>query len=360
VGAEADIARARRKPLSEDKLRELLLKARKGATSSFTFGKLVQIWDALGWQVVAAYGWTPLHYTSQGKEMLVTDWTGQNPREIDVQYAEERRLALIAASVSSLPEAGPETVGERVVMDVGPMKIGSNGIRYFERREWVGTEGLKITSPRGQEAELLPDHHEASRSKCLTDLPGFASGGPWKWLKETGIEDDINAFLKMEKHIPAAERTRDNTGTCAHCWGNYKLDGGLLVLHGYKRPRWGYAVGQCSGVRYRPLEESPDGARDQLERLRGYLEQWKRTFARLEHAEVIELEHFSGRKITIRKDEPMFEVRRKEAQREAEQAIKEIKQDVTLYEKVLDCWHAQPLPRQGELQRGPGFFTKQH
>jgi len=59
---DKDIARARKKPPTEEKMHESLLKLRKGAYAWLTFGKLIQVIDRLGWQIEPYVGWVPLHY----------------------------------------------------------------------------------------------------------------------------------------------------------------------------------------------------------------------------------------------------------------------------------------------------------
>lgn len=54
-------------------------------------------------------------------------------------------------------------------------------------------------------------------------------------------------------------------GTCAACGGEFKVRGGRLVHHGYKRPGVGYIVGDCLGVNYPPHELSPELAQVVLE-----------------------------------------------------------------------------------------------
>jgi len=59
-------------------------------------------------------------------------------------------------------------------------------------------------------------------------------------------------------------RTLDNTGTCACCGQNVKLDGGVIVAHGYTI-RWGFQSGSCFGVGFRPIEVSDEGLRAALQ-----------------------------------------------------------------------------------------------
>lgn len=43
-------------------------------------------------------------------------------------------------------------------------------------------------------------------------------------------------------------------GTCQACARSIAVEGGVMVLHGYQRPGWGYAVGSCAGTGYKPAE----------------------------------------------------------------------------------------------------------
>ena len=45
-------------------------------------------------------------------------------------------------------------------------------------------------------------------------------------------------------------------GTCQACFRAQKTRDGLLVLHGYKRPGYGYIEGRCFGVGFAPFEVS--------------------------------------------------------------------------------------------------------
>jgi len=65
------------------------------------------------------------------------------------------------------------------------------------------------------------------------------------------------------------ERTLENTGTCAVCDMNVKLDKGQhIVAHGYTI-QWGFQSGNCHGVRFKAFELSSEGTiswKDHLER----------------------------------------------------------------------------------------------
>lgn len=58
--------------------------------------------------------------------------------------------------------------------------------------------------------------------------------------------------------------------TCSVCGDPHKLSRAKkLVLHGYRRPGYGFIVGNCFGVGYPPWESSPEGAEAWLKYLLG-------------------------------------------------------------------------------------------
>lgn len=49
--------------------------------------------------------------------------------------------------------------------------------------------------------------------------------------------------------------SEDYIGTCQWCDGEFKVNAnGLMVLHGYQRPGYGYTLGNCTGYRQPPFE----------------------------------------------------------------------------------------------------------
>lgn len=355
MSIEDDITKARRRPMDAAKMRELLVKLRKGATASLTFGKILQVLDALGWKVEPALGWTPRHYSYKDKEHLVAADTVR----MSLDALDELRSRLLAIQADALPET-PIIVGDVVAMDVGEIQQGSSQygtpIRYFYWREWVGTEGLHVTSPRGDGRTLLIDHHELDRGHRSLADDTSAPSDMWRAFMQMGVEGDINTALGTEKHVPAAERTRENTGTCAACWGNYKLAGGRLVLHGYERPGYGYIKGQCFGVDSQPMETSVDCARAYREFLEGVLAGEERKLAKLESGEVEAIEGRQGK--VFKKGEPSFASLLDQEVRNTRYTVNQLKVDLDLYAKVIAAWRPRSMPREGELQRGAGFFLK--
>lgn len=58
------------------------------------------------------------------------------------------------------------------------------------------------------------------------------------------------------------EASLEPAGTCQICFRGQQTRKTSLVLHGYKRPGWGYAVGECWGVSYAPFEVSCERTRE--------------------------------------------------------------------------------------------------
>jgi hypothetical protein len=358
MSVESEISRARKRPMDPTKMRELLTKLRKGATSTLTFGKLLQVLEHLDWEIVAMLGWTPRHYPYEDKEHFPSVSTVQMSRDaLDARHVELKRVE----RDEELPDY-PSEIGEVVVMDVGDIikgaEYGDSHIYFFHWREWVATEGLGLTSPSGVAAEFLPDHHDLDRgSRSLSEGGSMAVSEVWRWLKkEGGIEDSINQALGTEKHVPAAERTRENTGTCPACWGNFKLSEGRLVMHGYERPGYGFLKGSCFCARRKsmPLETSDEGAREYKLYLKGQLKGETVLLSRLKSGDVELVQGYGGR--VVKRGESAFERLLVSNINKVEHTIKQIKADVELYSKVLDAWVSRPMPKQGELQRQPRFF----
>lgn len=343
---------ARRRPMPEEKMHEGLAKLRKNATGWLTFGKLVQVLDRLGWSVKSVLGWTPLHYTYQGHEELVFE--GETRAE---GFPTLHKLHGKMKAEETEPPAGePESIGERVISDVSDVVSHQPGTAFFTRREWVGTEGVEITSPRGESVIFLPDHHDVRRRQLSIAESPRGVGHILRWLWESGFEDDVNAALATEQHVPAAERTRENTGTCGFCWKNVKLEAGRLVLHGYRRPGTGETIGRCPGTGHGPLETSIKTAELRMNAIVGTLD---KTSEQLRHAKAGEVESiYHGRRggLVVRKGEPTFEHHLANMIWHAEREIKALMSEQEFYEQILKAWKPRSLPREGERERGVKFF----
>lgn len=342
------IADAKKKVLPPDKLKEALEKIRKGATASLSLSKMIGILVTLGWKVEPTAGWVPFHFRAQsdGNRWVLKSASVETSAELPRLTEEHDKTARQA--VDYLPDR--VTVGGKVVMDVTPIKKGSHDIHYFEFKEWTGADGIKVTSPRGKVIVLVPSKYhlgqplERALSGCESD---FNAAG-WK--------QDASDALGKEEHVPAEARTRENTGTCPVCVGNYKLSKVVLVLHGYERRGWGHVRGQCEGVNWQPLETSVAGAQMWLGKLEKRLKEEKETQVKIQSNQVGELRGRDG--VWHKAGSSMFRMLYERFARDTESNIKLYGEEIERYRKIVTIWKPRPMPKEGEPQRGLGFFLK--
>jgi hypothetical protein len=344
------IADALKKPIPAEKLTEALEKIRKGATSSLSLSKVLGVLNALGWKIQPTAGWIPWHFraVNDGNRWVLQSVSVDKPEELS--KLQEAREKILREAVNYLPDR--VTVGKKVVMEVSSIKEGGYGNSYFQFKEWTGGDGIKLTTPRGKVIDILPGRGSVGKPlERALDYERELTAGGWKL--------DASAALGKQEHVPAEARTRENTGTCPVCWGNYKLSSGHLVLHGYQRPGWGHVNGSCDGTNYEPLETSATGAKMWLEKLEDVLKKQKANKDKIDSNQVSELLAGDGNKGRwIKAGEPGFRSLYERFVRDTESNIKLYERDIELYKKVIAAWKVRPLPQQGEVQRDMRFFTK--
>lgn len=185
-----------------------------------------------------------------------------------------------------------------------------------------------------------------------------------RWVRtESSWTADINRSLGTEPHQAAEPRTRENTGTCWHCWRNIKrAPDGRLVHHGFQRPGDGQIHGDCLGVGTVPYEVGQDAGRDAL---RGWTidrDRERETLARFRSGAVEEIRvpglkrdiiyrpsHLEGwaeraeghlRWVGDGRWAELVQSRVLQHElREADAALQ-----VRLYDHALRTWHVRPLP----------------
>lgn len=141
------------------------------------------------------------------------------------------------------------------------------------------------------------------------------------------------------------ERTLENTGTCACCGKNVKLDGGKIVAHGYTIRR-GFQEGSCPGVGYDPVEVSPEGIEAYLALL---VQLRQSTVAALARAKQTR-EAVPGFRKMVEPDEAGYERARRNHIAQLEGDYRFFYKGVEQQQDRIDNWEAQPLP--GELLKG--------
>lgn len=145
-------------------------------------------------------------------------------------------------------------------------------------------------------------------------------------------------------------------GTCGVCEGTFKIAGGVTSKHGFTRPGVGYLIGACFGQEKRPWETSPESA-EQFVRQVLYPELVKaeKTLARYEAGEVHSLDRAIEQTLLQRrhKEAVQFETLTPEhkdwervfktCQHMASNRVRDIKRDISHYEKRLSTWAPKPL-----------------
>jgi hypothetical protein len=353
---EKEIEKARRKPLSAEKLKELLLKLRKNATGTLTFGKLVNVVDAINWGIEGVLGWVPIHYEAHGDKKALPVLVPRERFSNDAQF-EGARQDLVGASVAALPDS-PSAAGERVVMNVSGVRQSDDArYRYFTHDEWRGAEGVVVETSGGDVSPpVLHSRYDVTNRMASSLTPNMLVHDVWKWMMNNGIEEAVSSALDMDVHVPASERTRENTGTCPTCWGNYKLEGGKLVMHGYRRPGYGFIQGRCFAVGYEPVETSSDGLVDFKNELEESLELTKQELGAATSGGVKQIQGRRGELIVL--GQPAFDDLLSGLIRNLKRQVELVGEEVKNYGKLIAAWKPRPMPKEGEPQRGMGYFLK--
>lgn len=345
----------RQAAMTEDKLREILLKIRKGATSSLNWKQLGDVLGSLdaGWKLEKIVGLVKL-YGYQGHEE-----SPENFWDDDQKVTEDRHKSLQSSAVSALPTAPKHD--EMYVMDLAPVtsrEMFGKTVWEFSFKMWRGNEGWRVTTPDNKVRDELPgrydlgDFHHGYRSRSRSKIQLWDMT---KWLNaEAGWLEQINKRLDMSAHEPAAPRTRDGTGTCPVCFQNIKARP-EMVLHGYKRPGTGQVHGNCFGMGFLPFEVSVKGTQEYLEKgLKPQLKRLQRTLADLKADKVDQLSTWREKNIT--RDHPQWASVLKETIEATEREVEFSEAFVEAHERLVKHWKERPLPTEGD--RKIDWFTQ--
>ena len=338
----------------------ILLKVRKGADAAVTLAQTLHIIDLLGgsWELEA--GLVPMQgvNTKTGRP-LTSEFHTANPdghNWINALHADYQ-----ARAISDLPShAAP---GERFITDVSP--VGKNAYDWlmFTYVEWAIVHGIRIAMPDGKSALFLPSGSDINRNNpdAYVTIP---SAKPYehsilydikRWLKEeTDYTTLVCRLLDMEEHVPAAERTRDNTGCCPVCFREIKLepgrDGLIMVRHGFRRPRYAeHLVGNCYGVGRPPYELSNVGVIAYLDNvLLIELSGLEMDIASVENDALDAYPNTRQYKAPpIKRGQNGFEDARERYRDRLEQERKFALKTIALYQTLVDEWQPRDLPREG-------------
>lgn len=333
--------------MEPEKLQILLLKLRKGAEGALRMPELVEVLDTLG-----GFTFENILVLKQGHGELGRGDkpnryynTRQDVAKIDWQKAKDHE-------VRTLPSQGQLKPYESYYMDVSDLEE-AHGQWVFSARVWQAVHGVKVTASNGKSFET-----PKAWDMFLRDYP--QNNGLLKWLKsETDYLDRINAKLGMESYeaerANKPPRTRENTGTCPACFGNFKLvprtkkgkDKSMpgMVLHGYKRPGTGYVHGNCHGQDWPPFELSPEGTVAFIGTLKYIKENNELFLKRLKSDEVTELMDYNGRPVSRDAVKPFEWLNRlNDKIHQVEREISMLESDISTLKHKVDTWKPEPLP----------------
>jgi len=347
------------KPLTPEKLQEVMLKIRKGATSSLTMSQISAVLNAIGGSLGPTVGATPAFYQSQGIDSRHAYAETDAGKDAVIKNLERHQ-----SPVPSNPKLGVVYVTE-IRTPQGIDSPYSKNKFVIEYKAYVGVAGIRV-SLGGASGDVLPSAHDGAYDMLK---PMDQGGSPdtsvrirdvspseiVRWLIEHNWKEKVNAYLNMEEHVPAAQRTRDSTGTCSVCFQNVKIQPGsqlpLIVLHGYKRPRYGYVIGRCEGTRYPPFELSIQGTENYLEK--GLKSTEKDFDAKLASLKADDLEtltvrtRVSGPKV-LHKGDPDWDKYLNISIENISGLLGQVREDIKIYTLLVQHWKERPLPREGE------------
>ena len=306
--------------MHDAKLEKNIGKLRKGATSTLSLKALCDVLSALGFSVSEkCNAWVDFHKVRLPKSKALTKLS--IPETINGRHVRWDREGLVAVYDSgsgpaptisltemealratlakTLKEPGARIPTDKLVtLELGEIQTEvstSEPTQYSPEGRWhstlsiawkakVGRPQVTITAPDGSSFDFLPKDQSLYQ---LTD-----------WLfKSTLVVEMASEALGLptpeqeREEREAKKRDWTNTGTCACCGANVKMDStGKLVLHGYKRPGYGYTEGSCFGVGYEPYERSTKGAEDYKAQLQLRLQLLCQSISELEAKETLPLE----------------------------------------------------------------------
>ena len=142
--------------ISEDKLKEVLLKIRKGATSSLTWSQLGEVLANLdpGWKLEKTVGLVKMYGYRGGEDRPALYVSLSDNDESDVM---KRHAEMARDAVTSLPTSPKH--GKLYVLELEAITKDRFGRDYFQCKPFMGHETWTITTPANRSFEVLPFKH---------------------------------------------------------------------------------------------------------------------------------------------------------------------------------------------------------
>ena len=124
--------------------------------------------------------------------------------------------------------------------------------------------------------------------------------------------------------------------TCPCCLRQIAVRGGTMVHHGYERTGHGYTIGSCPAVnRFKPLEESSEGALYMIDQFKMILARASNTLAVADDLNEISRTFRDGSKETYRRGDAKFGMEIFHHKSSLESTIRHAQHDIDLFEKTV-------------------------
>ena len=324
--------------ITPEKLTELLLKIRKGATASFTWKNLADVLPHLGIEIEKTVGLVPVDGFVYGYSREPEN----HQEELAIKEKELDQFRVTALPTHPKP-------GQVYLTTLGPIMTSFRKSLPYEGA--VGAEGWKISMPGEKSYLALPYSSDLGdpRNGWKETRPAAKVSiyGALTWLgKEAHWKDRANQALNMEAHVPADQRTRDNTGTCGVCWQNIKLKGDRIVLHGYKRPGTGSVHGDCFGAGYLAFELAPTATKEYLtQALLPSLEKTRDYIQALKSGKITKITR-DGRDVSV--GDPSWDYALPKEIESKERSLDGAEAWASVFRELVSHWKERPLPKPGE------------
>ena len=179
-------------------------------------------------------------------------------REYDEERARRKHDYLSDLVVGAVPGTGAAKANRDYVLNLSEIKrrthkrdrAGGGGKNYsweFTYEGYRKVNGHRLTAPDGLSFDIYG-------STATLGKGSRGTGALLRWAFEnTDLEEQICRKLSLPKHVPVWERPREPVGDqllgfCAICGSEQVTHDGRMVLHGYRRPGYGWIEGRCFGV----------------------------------------------------------------------------------------------------------------
>ncbi len=349
---------AAKRPMKPEKLKELMLKLRKGAGTSLKMEDVLPVFEHLGgWKFEETLILVPDN--SWGGPEDNRSYSNDNPNNVKAEWEHAK-----ANEVKLLPSPEHAKRYQKYYLDVSDIQTLPSGHPGFTYRAWRADVGTKVTSPNGKSITIRAEGRQFL-GNYLVNMRGEENKVRFSdWLKgEGGFIDQINQQLGLESYeverqkAKTPPKTRSNTGTCPCCFGNFKLvprtkkgkDKAMpgMTLHGYKRPGTGFIEGNCYGQDWPPFELSPEGTESWVDFMEKLLRKAKDRLAELERGEVdwfIEQNGLGGKVLRKSEMHPRdWEKLYHHRQKDQEEKVKRISEEIDRLKKRISEWKPEAL-----------------